>query len=119
MFVFSKFPFLNFLRKWSLLNMEVIWGEGELPAIPHQKLLDHFSNTRVSTVFITEDDLECYQVIQEKVAIFMEDYGMKKEKIAIYVAIARNPTCKWGQGFPFKMRISIFPKREHDLLVDQ
>ena len=96
-------------------DMLVLWGEGTLPGIPNEELLKHCSNTRVSTVFITEDNLNDSGHIEEKVAYFMNDYGMQANMIKVVVMIARDPTCNWGRGFPFKIRISIFPRLGYEL----
>jgi len=95
----------------------VLRGEGTLPSIQNEKLLKHFSNTRVSTVFVTEDDLDDNAKVEEKVALFTSDYGMHVGTIKIIAMIAKNPTCKWGTGFPFKIRISVFPKEAYALLT--
>lgn len=96
-------------------DMLVLWGDGVLPPIPNVELLRRYSNTRVSTVFITEDDLDDPRVIEEKVACFLNDYGMRADKIKVVVMIARNPSCKWGRGFPYKIRISAFPRSGYEL----
>ena len=90
----------------------VIWGNDAIPTLPFPKLLKKFENSRVSTTFVTEDDLTNEETLLRKVRLFIEEYGMNPEKIQVIVAIAVNPTSKWGQGFPYQIRISVFPQCE-------
>ncbi len=100
-------------------DMVIYWQEGTLPPVRGDELLKAFSNTRVSTVFITEDDMHTPTVVEEKVLSFVQDYGMQPDKIKVVVMVALNPTDSWGKGFPYKVRISVFPKRLYKLYTSK
>lgn len=93
------------------------WKDGSLPGIENKELLRHFYNTRVSTVFVTEDDMYDSKVVEEKVSCFINQYGMQACKVKVIVMIATNPTSRHAGGFkfPFQVRISVFPLREYKL----
>lgn len=96
-------------------DMLVYQQESSLPGIRNKTLLGRFSNTRVATVFVTEEDLNDPERVEYAVNYFLGRYGMQPDKVRVVVMIARNPTDNWGRGFPFKIRISVFPREEYDL----
>lgn len=88
----------------------VMYDEGRIPVLPDDEpLIQTFKNERFSYTFVTEDDMEDPKVIHEKVMFSLGRYGVQAAKVCPLVMIARNPTSRQGRGFPFQVRISIFP----------
>jgi hypothetical protein len=64
----------------------------------------------VATEFVTEDDMNDFDVQQEKARLFLDDYGVDPNKVVVLMDITDDPQTAWGRGFPHQVKIRLLPR---------
>lgn len=95
-------------------DITVIKEETEIPP----KLRSTLMYRNVTREFYTEDNMDDFYVLREKVAFFLEDFGMNPASIKIFVLMtsAQDYWDKTILFFPrYKVKIYVFPRYEASL----
>ena len=89
------------------LDITIIKSVDKIPP----KLYSTLNHRNVTREFLTEEDMEDPRVLRAYVSYFLRDFGMDPAVVKCFVLLIRDPQTGWGKGFPFQVKIYIFPYR--------
>ena len=87
-------------------DITVVKNESEIPP----RLLSTLSYRTVTREFLTEDEVDNPEILNQKVKDFLDDFGMYPADLKIFVVVVAKPETGWGSGFEYRVKILVFPR---------